>query len=528
MLRLFLILSIICVCSCKVLGPLRIPSFQHFDFSTHPKAFGNRRAEANSLVSRCNERYRTARLSHFTWGPSSSKTFQQRYFVCDEYWSKSKGPIFLYIGNEAGVEKYIEATGIMWELAPEFGAMLVFIEHRYYGKSKPFGQKFRQHLEYLSSEEAMADYVDFLFEFQRELGAINYQLPVIGFGGSYGGMLGAWMRMKYPHALHGVIAASAPIWGFMGEVPKLNPNYFDQIKTYDASPKAGSSKHCVNNIRDTWNTILQHGTYKGFQTIKDAFNLCPTVKLTETADLWGVIYWIDHALSLLSEGSYNFPSDYMTDGVAKLPPYPMRLGCSYLKKRLKGVKLMKAMGKFAAIFYNVTKDQECFTLEREVSEEGAEISDLWNYQYCTEMIMPHGSDGIDDMMWYSPWNVEQIINYCKRSLGVETRPYWAKKQWGGKDIYAASNIVFSNGEYDPWKGGGVTYNISESVVAIVIKEGGHHADLMFSNDHDTDSIKAARQLEKEHITKWIQEVRDRNAKLKESMESPEPVSQAIF
>ena len=116
------------------------------------------------------------------------QTYLQRYFVCAEHWSQSEdgtaGPIFLYIGNEADVTLYLNNTGLMWESAPEFGALLVFAEHRYYGKSKPFNDNMRQHLEHLTADQAMADYAELMTELRTELRA--EASAVIGFGGSYG------------------------------------------------------------------------------------------------------------------------------------------------------------------------------------------------------------------------------------------------------------------------------------------------------------------------------------------------------
>lgn len=45
--------------------------------------------------------------------------------------------------------------------------------------------------------------------------------PVYSVGGSYGGMLAGWLRMKYPIKFDGALASSAPILHFKGTV---NPN----------------------------------------------------------------------------------------------------------------------------------------------------------------------------------------------------------------------------------------------------------------------------------------------------------------
>lgn len=87
---------------------------------------------------------------------------------------------------------------------------------RYYGKSKPFNGHLKGRMGYLTTEQAMGDYAELITELKAQYDAADS--PVIGFGGSYGGMLAAWFRMKYPHMLDGAIAGSAPIWNFFGEV----------------------------------------------------------------------------------------------------------------------------------------------------------------------------------------------------------------------------------------------------------------------------------------------------------------------
>lgn len=69
-------------------------------------------------------------LDHFNYNPQSYQTFQQRYLINDTYWggAKKKAPIFVYMGNEGDIEWFTQNTGFMFETAPYFNALLVFIE----------------------------------------------------------------------------------------------------------------------------------------------------------------------------------------------------------------------------------------------------------------------------------------------------------------------------------------------------------------------------------------------------------------
>ena len=52
---------------------------------------------------------------------------------------------------------------------------------------------------FLSIEQALADYAALIYHLKEKYQAEGS--PVIAFGGSYGGMLAAWLRAKYPNAV---------------------------------------------------------------------------------------------------------------------------------------------------------------------------------------------------------------------------------------------------------------------------------------------------------------------------------------
>eukprot|EP01023_Acetabularia_acetabulum_P045959 TRINITY_DN468_c0_g1_i5.p1 TRINITY_DN468_c0_g1~~TRINITY_DN468_c0_g1_i5.p1 ORF type:complete len:541 (-),score=89.95 TRINITY_DN468_c0_g1_i5:247-1818(-) len=474
----------------------------------------NRLAALNQLQfpGKCQEKFKDSYVDHFSWMQADSEflTYKHRYFICDEYWKPDAngmpGPIFFYTGNEAPVTLYVNATGLMWEWAPELGALLIFAEHRYYGESipLPFFEDVTN-LQYFSTEQAMADYAHLIFQIKEELNCRDS--PVIGFGGSYGGMLSSWMRMKYPAALTGAVAGSAPIWTYFGEIPPVNPDGFAAIQTFDATPAAGSSAACVDNVRNVWKTMEKMAdSAKGLSSMSEIFSLCLSSVLKSFDDYYNLRDWTSSALAFMAMGNYPYASSYMTNGDGYLPAYPMRVMCEYLKEAdMSGSELLSAFAKSVGLFYNATKDKECYDLNGSVNNETAVIGYLWDFQFCTEQFQPQSTNGVDDMFWQEPFDFNGTMAWCKYLYGINPRPYHAQVQWGGKQIQAASNIIFSNGEYDPWRYGGITTNLSDSLIAIVIPEVGHHCDLYFSNPEDPPGLTAARLQEKAIVKKWIQD-----------------------
>jgi lysosomal Pro-X carboxypeptidase len=272
-------------------------------------------------------------LNHFALPRQSVPNYNQRYCVKDFADVQTvETPVLFYTGNESPLEIYINHTGLMWHLGESLQATVVFAEHRYEGKSLP-PFDITNCLAYSSSVQAIADYARIIENFYKPR-------PVILFGGSYGGMLASWMRMKYPGLVAGAIAGSAPIWGF-----PLTSDSFDgafsviQHGIQQAYPPLETSRKssaevenfCADNLRAAWPLIKVLGqSAEGRALLSESFSLCSPMKHAEETDSlidWAKSPWFD-----LAEGSYPYPSSYIPFALTHnpdvvLPAWPVQAAC---------------------------------------------------------------------------------------------------------------------------------------------------------------------------------------------------------
>ena len=60
-----------------------------------------------------------------------------------------------------------------------------------------------------------------------------------------------------------------------------------------------------------------------------------------------------------------------------------------------------------------------------------------------------------------------LSEHCAASWGMTPRPSWAPVEYGGLEGWrAASNIVFSNGDMDPWSVYGLKEDVSGEPVVL--------------------------------------------------------------
>jgi len=438
----------------------------------------------------------TQTVDHFS---AISGSFQQKVLVYDKYLNED-GVIFFYAGNEGPIESFYYNTGLMFDQAEAFKATIIFPEHRYYGVSWPFGEQSftNENLKYLTVEQAIADFVLVIEDYKERNGIQD--MPVIAFGGSYGGMLAAATRIHYPTVVDMALAASAPIpQALNGNVPGTT---FFETTTEDYRQ---INEQCPGKIQNAFQMLQQAADVGDYQKLSDLFLTCNPIK--NDADANHLILWARNAFVLLSMLDYPYPTDFL----GPLPGWPVRVSCENMMKYDGLIGLREAV----APAYNASGDKPCFDIYAEYIECADQTgcglgtdATAWDYQACTDLTLLVYTDGKNDMFLPRQWDHANLTEYCLKTYNTQPRDKWMRLWWPlDNPAESSSRIIYSNGLLDPWHKGGYLQDLSSDLLAVIVKDGAHHLDLRESNKDDPQSVITARQQEVRILQGWLAQLR---------------------
>lgn len=205
----------------------------------------------------------------------------------------------------------------------------------------------------------------------------------------------------------------------------------------------------------------------------------------------------------------NYP--YATNFIRPLPAWPVEQSClnaaGVKDEELKDARdySYQNIMRLAAMM-QVWQGGQCLNLVGS-NETGALDGAGWEIQTCSELPMPQGDDPAQSAYTWTNWYEDEWTAYCMDAYEMVPQYDWALDFFGGReprrDFLDYTNIVWVNGEYDPWHGGGITTNITSGTTAIMVKKAAHHYDLRAPHANDTIQIQEARNIETMHLKNWI-------------------------
>ncbi|CAA7391950.1 unnamed protein product [Spirodela intermedia] len=430
------------------------------------------------------ERWFNQTLDHFA--PADHRQFKQRYYEFLGYVQDPQAPIFLIIGGE-GTSRGISNNYIA-VLAKKFGAVILSLEHRYYGKSSPFKFHTTENLRYLSSKQALFDLAIFRQYYQESVNTRNNisdtENPWFVFGGSYSGALSAWFRLKFPHLTCGSLASSAVVQAV------YNFTDFDEQIGESAGPECKAVLQEISKLVDE-KLLADPGAVKG---------MFGASKLKNDVDFLYLL--ADAAVIAFQYGN------------------PDRLCSPVTEAKKTGKDLLEAYADYVKDYYLGSFGATIQTYDQEnlknVSVGDGSADRLWWFQVCTEVayfqVAPY-----NDSIRSPRIDINYHLDLCKNVFGDGVYPQveMTNIYYGGTKI-AGSRIIFTNGSQDPWRHASKQKS-SKNMPSYTIKchNCGHCSDLSgcpqshFNMKGSSENCTSPEAVEKvraqiiEHMDLWL-------------------------
>lgn len=423
------------------------------------------------------------RRNHFG---RSEGTWKQRYWVNDQYFNAgTPGPLFVQLGEEAEAGPWMATDMAMTSYGAKHGALLVAIEHRFYGASQPSGNF--ADLSLLSVDQGLADFATVIAYLKQQYNTTD----TVVFGCSYIGSGAAWFRAKYPQVAVGAVASSAPV--------RATVDFFQYLDQVDESIREQFGPQCDANLRSGFHSIvqlLQQGQSGGKQ-LQQIFQLCapPVAPLDQSNFVSDVMGTIMEAVQ------YDFESpttsvDYICQTMANASS-PMA-GLATLMTQGSGgqctdVSYAGTIAQLANITYDPTQNMRQWTYQT--------CTEFGYFQTTTSQSQPFAEGNYVPVSFYD----RMCSDAFKTTFNTTANVIETNIRFGGNQLppYYATNIAYDNSLVDPWHTLSVQADVNPQSPLFVYQHRGHCAAVSPPQPNDPPSIVQVRNQISSLIEQWI-------------------------
>ncbi|KAJ6628026.1 putative serine protease F56F10.1 [Pseudolycoriella hygida] len=425
--------------------------------------------------------------------PINSETWEQRFYSNNEFYQPG-GPIFVFLAGEWDITPYRLTTSLMADIASDLNGNIFYLEHRFYGQSRPTNDTSNANLRFLNTEQALADVAHFVEHVtSEEVSPGGSNSSVIVIGGHYSASLAIWFRQKYPHLCTGAWASSAPIHA------RVNHQEYKEIA--GAAYRSAGGQECYRTIEQGFVSMEYYLAAGRADEIDELFKTCDPIR--SPADVALFFSLVSEIFSIIPQFNHIYSvravCDLITNGTE---PEINRLA-SFINYAIEGIGVDCLPNGYD---YLVENDRE-IDWDHPVNDLGMRP---WSYQLCSQFGWFHSSNsrfqpfgnGFGSHWFYIV--CQDVFGDTFNQETIDANVNRFNTMYGGFDP-SVTNTIFVHGELDPWRSVGRQADLNPSSPFILIRGGSQGNDLGPVTDADSPQLLEAKRNITEIITRWVRE-----------------------
>ncbi|XP_049744801.1 thymus-specific serine protease-like [Elephas maximus indicus] len=377
---------------------------------------------------------------------------------------------------------------------------------------------------YLSSRQAVADIAEFRTVIAQSMNLTENKWVL--FGGSYGGSLAVWSRIKHPNLFAAAVTSSAMV--------QAKVNFYEYFEVIHRA-LATHNRECLKAVKQAYGFVAAMLLLPGYHsrlildykfceplTIKSEMDqlyiieklmlICSTIVLSNRKS-----NTVKHAFetALINQANLTPEVTLFNPNLGEMGEMSIDEFCETMTNTSLGspyhryARIINTMISnrryrcYPASYKQFVEEYSNTSMERNKYRRGRQ----WLYQTCSEFGWFYTPDLKNSS--FSGLPTRYFVKRCSDVFGPKFNNHSVfqgvmstNKYYGGLNV-RGSKIIFSNGSNDPWHRLGITKDISADLPAVFIKGEAFCEDMAEPQDTDSAELKQAREKIFQTLKKWL-------------------------